>query len=107
VDLELHHTHSVTLLLESWAQRRGYDISTDSGICEVRDEFIAEHHSELYDQVYTLCARHHQQLHGVYGKSPAAATAPKQVRWLELQRDKAAGLVTQPVDSPFQKLLRR
>ncbi len=106
-DLELHHTHSITLLLESWAQRLGYDISTDSGICAVRDEFINSHHSELYDQVYTLCARHHQQLHGVYGKSPAAATAAKQARWLELQRDRAAGVTTQPVDSPFQKLLRR
>jgi hypothetical protein len=107
LDLELHHTHSITLLLESWAQARGYDISTDAGICAVRDEFIQEHHSELYDQVYTLCAQHHARLHSVYGKSPAASTAPKQIRWLELQRDRAAGVVTKPLDSPFQKLLRR
>jgi hypothetical protein len=91
VDLELHHLHSVTLLLEQWAQRKQYDISTDEGILAVRDEFIAEHHSELYDQVYTLCNRHHVALHGVYGKTPRPGSEPKQARWIELQREKFLG----------------
>lgn len=88
VDLELHHLKSITLLLENWAAKLGYDISTDEGIVEVRDEFIAQHHAELYDEVYTLCNRHHVQLHGVYGKSPQLHTSPKQQRWIELQREK-------------------
>ncbi len=87
-DLELHHLHSITALLETWAERRGYDISTDEGILAVRDEFIAEHHSELYDQVYTLCNPHHVALHGVYGKAPKPGSEPKQARWIELQREK-------------------
>lgn len=87
-DLELHHTHSITILLESWAHRKGYDISTDDGILAVRDEFIAEHRKELYDDVYTLCNKHHVALHSVYGKKPATHTAPKQVIWIERQKAK-------------------
>jgi len=87
-DLELHHLHSITVLLETWAQRCGYDISTDEGILAVRDEFIAEHHSELYEQVYTLCNRHHVALHGVYGKTPKPGSEPKQQHWIERQREK-------------------
>lgn len=90
-DLELHHLHSVTLLLENWARRKGYDISTDEGILAVRDEFISEHHTELYEQVYTLCNPHHIALHGVYGKTPQPGSEPKQARWIEIQRDKVAG----------------
>jgi len=88
LDLELHHTHSVTHLVNTWAAQRGYDISTDEGILAVRDEFIEEHRSELYDQVYTLCNPHHVKLHGVYGKAPQPGSEPKQVRWINIQRDK-------------------
>jgi len=89
-DLELHHLHSITLLLERWAQQCGYDISTDEGILAVRDEFISSHHAELYDQVYTLCNPHHVALHGVYGKAPQPGSEPKQARWIEIQREKVA-----------------
>jgi len=87
-DLELHHLHSVTLLLEKWAHKKGYDISTDDGILAVRDEFISEHHAELYDQVYTLCNRHHVALHAVYGKAPAPGSEAKQARWIAIQQEK-------------------
>jgi hypothetical protein len=87
-DLELHHLHSITILLQSWAQQKGYDISTDEGILAVRDEFISEHHQELYDQVYTLCNRHHVALHGVYGKAPQPGSEAKQARWIGIQREK-------------------
>lgn len=90
-DLELHHLHSVTRLLDKWAEARGYDISTDEGIVAVRDEFISEHHAELYDQVYTLCNRHHVALHSVYGKAPRPGSEPKQAHWIEMQRAKYSG----------------
>ena len=77
-DLELHHLHSITILLETWAARKGYDISTDEGILAVRDEFIAEHYIELYDKVYTLCNPHHVALHSIYGKAPAVGSETKQ-----------------------------
>jgi len=88
VDLELHHLHSITTLLEKWATLNGFDIDTDSGILAVRDQFIEEHHSELYEQVYTLCNPHHVALHGIYGKAPPVGSEPKQKRWIEIQREK-------------------
>lgn len=87
-DLELHHTHSITLLLNRWASEKGYDISTDAGILAVRDEFIEEHKREIYDAVYTLCNGHHVKLHQVYGKAPLLSSAPKQEHWIEAQRAK-------------------
>ena len=90
-DLELHHFHSITILLESWATRKHYDISTDAGILEVRDEFIAEHQTELYDLVRTLCNKHHVALHRIFGKAPPAGSAERQARWVDIQRDKASG----------------
>ena len=90
-DLELHHLHSVTILLDKWSEAKGYDISTDAGILAVRDEFIDEHRVELYDQVYTLCNRHHVALHSVYGKAPRPGSEPKQAHWIETQRAKHTG----------------
>ena len=89
-DLELHHTHSLTLLLNDWADKKSYDISTDEGILAVRDEFIETYHTEIYDQVYTLCNAHHVKLHSVYGKAPTALSASKQGKWLEIQKAKFA-----------------
>jgi hypothetical protein len=93
-DLELHHFNSVTLLLERWAAKNGYDISTDDGILAVRDKFIAEHRSELYEQVRTLCNKHHVALHRVFGKAPPLNSAPKQERWVGIQIGKASGIQT-------------
>ena len=90
-DLELHHVYSITRLLEQWAHRMGYDVSTDQGILAVRDEFIAEHHREIYELVYTLCNKHHVQLHGVYGKKPQFGTETKQSAWIERQKAKYLG----------------
>lgn len=100
-DLELHHTHSITLLLNNWAQEMRYDISTDSGILAVRDEFIEVYHKEIYEDVYTLCNPHHVALHGVYGKAPALTTAAKQGTWIEKQKAKHSGepQVLKPAES--------
>ena len=87
-DLELHHLHSITLLLDEWSQKMNYDISTDEGILSVRDEFIETYFEEIYDMVYTLCNHHHVKLHGVYGKKPPKHSVDKQKRWIELQKAK-------------------
>ncbi len=101
-ELELHHTHSITLLLNAWAERMHYDISTDDGILAVRDDFIAEHHKEIYEDVFTLCNKHHVKLHGVYGKAPIPSSAPKQAVWIEKQKAKfEAGDVPLEKNSTF------
>lgn len=87
-ELELHHTHSITLLLNNWAARLKLDISTDEGILAVRDEFIEEYKTEIYDDVFTLCNKHHVALHSIYGKAPSLASAKKQVHWIEVQKTK-------------------
>lgn len=98
-DLELHHLHSITYLLEKWASDQEYDISTDDGILAVRDEFISTHKHEIYELVYTLCNKHHVSLHSVYGKSPPPGSEPKQERWIEIQKAKCAG---EPQKSPYK-----
>ena len=90
-DLELHHFHSITILLENWARVKQYDISTDDGILGVRDEFIAEHRTELYELVRTLCNKHHVNLHKIFGKAPAPTSVERQARWVDIQRDKHQG----------------
>lgn len=89
-DLELHHTHSITLLLERWVEETGHDVSTDEAVLAVREEFIEKHHREIYEAVYTLCNPHHVKLHSVYGKAPPLSTAAKQGEWIEKQREKLA-----------------
>lgn len=102
--LELHHLHSVTLLLETWCARKGYPLETDEQVIAIRDEFIAAHADELYNQVYTLCNEHHVKLHNIYGKIPNLGSAPKQHRWLQIQRDKHNGIVSASA-SPFAAFL--
>jgi hypothetical protein len=87
-NLELHHLHSLTRLLNAWAEKNSHDLSTDESVLEIRDEFIAEHMVEIYDMVYTLCNKHHVALHGVYGKAPLPSSPPKQERWIQLQKAK-------------------
>ena len=93
-DLELHHFHSITILLDVWAKVKKYDISTDEGILAVRDEFIAEHRTELYDLVRTLCNKHHVNLHKIFGKAPDPKSVQRQERWVDIQRDKFNGITS-------------
>ena len=94
-DLELHHTNSLTLLLEKWAKEKGYSLDHDDEVVAIRDEFIDAHRTEIYDQVFTLCNKHHVALHRVFGKAPPLHTSDKQCRWIEKQKAKALGLVTE------------
>lgn len=99
-DLELHHTNSITLLLDKWVKETGNDISTDEAVLKIRDEFIEAHHTEIYVEVFTLCNNHHVKLHSVYGKAPPLSTAAKQVRWIEKQKAKAEGLdILEPAEN--------
>lgn len=90
-DLELHHTHSLTLLLERWIEETGRDFSSDESTIENRDEFIEAHYKEIYEAVYTLCNHHHVKLHSVYGKAPPLSTARLQGEWIEKQKLKGTG----------------
>ena len=87
-NLDFHHFHSLTPLFNKWLKANSIKIHTDEDVVAVRDQFIAEHMSELYDETVTLCHTHHLKLHSIYGKDPPLITAAKQKNWVELQREK-------------------
>ena len=56
---------------------------------EVRLSFIDEHQEELSNEnLFTLCERHHDQLHNIYGQRYSNRIVPKVLRWVEIQRNK-------------------
>jgi len=75
-------------LLESWLKEKKLQVTEEQDILNIRQQFIAEHQKELYDEAVTLCHEHHLRLHSIYGKRPKLITASKQHRWVEIQRDK-------------------
>lgn len=90
-NLDFHHFYSMTPLLDQWLKEKQKirpEHYTDEYIVVWRDEFIEEKHKEIYEDTVTLCHHHHLQLHSIYGKDPGLGTAKKQMRWVELQREK-------------------
>jgi len=88
-ELQLHHFSSLSLLWENWKRKNKITISSVDEIMEIREVFIEEHRTEIYDEVVTLCKHHHMdRLHKIYGKSPLLYTAKKQKKWCEIRREK-------------------
>ena len=83
--LDFHHFYNLTPLLNQWLTKN--KLNPDY-IQALRDDFIEEHSAELYEHTVTLCHHHHLALHKIYGKDPALGTAKKQMRWVEIQREK-------------------
>ena len=86
--LDFHHFNGLTELLESWLKKKKIEVTEEKDILSLREQFIAEHRAELYDEAVTLCHEHHLRLHSIYGKRPKLITAKKQLRWVRIQRDK-------------------
>ena len=87
-NLDFHHFNGLTELLESWLKKKKLQVTEEQDILNIRQQFIAEHKKELYDEAVTLCHEHHLRLHSIYGKRPKLITASKQHRWVKIQRDK-------------------
>jgi len=90
-ELDFHHFYGMTELLEKWLKENGITVETADDIMEVRDRFIEEEHTNVYDETVTLCHKHHLKLHSIYGKRPKLTTGPKQKRWVEKRRVKEYG----------------
>lgn len=91
IKLDFHHFYSLSELLTKWLKEKTVlrpEHYTDEYITIWRDEFIDDNWSELYKDTVTLCHTHHLKLHSIYGRNPALHTAPKQMRWVEIQREK-------------------
>lgn len=88
-NLQFHHFYSLTALWNKFKKKCKITIETVQDILDYREQFKAAHHTEIYDETVTLCKYHHmERLHKIYGKSPSLATAKKQRRWVEIQREK-------------------
>ena len=85
VQLDFHHYYSLSPLLQKWVKEKDYFMED---IKDFRDEFINEHIEELYEETVTICHAHHLKLHSIYGRNPTLHSAPKQKRWVEIQRGK-------------------
>ena len=83
--LDFNNYYSLTPMLNQWLTKNKHN---HEYIQSLRDDFIEEHSAELYDDTATLCHTHHLKLHSIYGKDPALVTAKKQMRWVEIQREK-------------------
>ena len=84
-ELDFHHHYTLSLLIHRWVK---LNRRKPEDVLEWREQFIEEHYKELYEYVTTLCHSHHLRLHEVYGKNPNLGTAKKQMRWVQIQRDK-------------------
>lgn len=96
VRLDFHHFYTLTPLLNKWLKEKEAlrpEHYTDEYIVIWRDEFIDENWAELYEETVTLCHDHHLKLHSIYGKNPPLHSAPKQKKWVEIQREKNNGSV--------------
>jgi hypothetical protein len=89
-ELDFHHYNSLSPLLHRWVKANKLN---PEDVMDWRDRFIEEHMVELYDEAVTICHSHHLRLHEVYGRNPNLGTAKKQARWVQIQRDKANGVV--------------
>jgi hypothetical protein len=87
-DLDLHHFNSISQLFIIWSKANNIEITELKDILNCRDDFIAQHHSELYIQVKTLCKKHHKQLHSIFGQHPKLTTVSKQEAWCDKLRIK-------------------
>lgn len=90
-ELDFHHFYTLAPLLQKWLKQKQKERPqhyTDEYIVIWRDEFIEDCWKELYEDTVTICHTHHLQLHSLYGRNPDLSTAKKQMRWVEIQRDK-------------------
>lgn len=86
--LDFHHLYTVDIMFDNWLDANKIIINNAEDIIAVRDDFIESHLYEMYDYARTLCRGCHKRLHAVYGQRPTLSTAPKQERWLDIQRAK-------------------
>ena len=85
VTLDFHHYYTLAPLVHKWVRENDLN---PMYVLAFREDFIEDHHDELYVHAVTLCHTHHRQLHKVYGRDPGLGTANKQKRWVEIQREK-------------------
>lgn len=90
--LELHHLLSVSELFNNWCVKNKIkNIDNVDTINELRVVFAKDCADELdHINLFTLCSKHHKQLHSIYGQTYSNHLAPKIKKWLDHQKAKNA-----------------
>lgn len=88
--LELHHLYCLSDLFAEWCKKNSIStVTTETEILALREQFASDCSEELDNSnLYTLCNKHHRQLHTIYGKSYPIFKVPKVLNWLSIQREK-------------------
>jgi hypothetical protein len=88
--LELHHLYSVSQLFEKWCTvNKIRDIQDVDVIKQLRVTFAEDCKEDLgNDNLFTLCDKHHKQLHNLYGQKYSNHLVSKIRNWLETQKAK-------------------
>lgn len=87
-ELELHHYHTVSLLVKSFAKEFQLDFNDQEIVLSNRTAFYEKYWEQLVVDTVTLCAEHHKLLHKVYTKEPPLYTSNKQKMWVQKQKEK-------------------
>ncbi len=106
--LELHHYHTVSLLVKKFAKELQLDFNDEETVLSNRTAFYDKYWHELVEDTVTLCTIHHQKLHKVYTKEPPLFSAEKQKVWVEKQKEKLSNpstAVTTRSSSGFGRFL--
>lgn len=103
-DLELHHYHSVKLVVDQFITANNLpQPETEDECVSIREEIYKERWYELVDDTVTLCQGHHKELHRIYGVAPLLNTADAQRNWVQKQHDKQSGSHTQTSQGRFSR----
>lgn len=92
--LELHHLFSVSELFKRWRETNKInEITSVDEIKDLREKFAKDCKDQLsHVNLFTLCSKHHKQLHSIYGQTYSNHLAPKIKNWLDIQKAKNGGI---------------
>jgi len=93
-NLELHHLFSVSELFRKWCDKNNIkSVDNLDQMNEYRIKFSEDCVTELsHENLFTLCGKHHKQLHNLYGQTYSNGLTQKIHRWLDIQRLKNGGI---------------
>lgn len=88
--LELHHLYSLSELFNQWCTvQKIYEVASEEQMFELRVRFAADESDRLSNEhLYTLCSKHHKQLHNLYGQRYPNYLVPKVKNWIYIQKGK-------------------
>lgn len=105
-DLELHHYHTVSLLVKKYAKELQLDFNDEEVVLSNRDGLYQKYMHELTVDTVTLCHDHHVELHSLYTQEPSLGTVSKQRRWVANKADQFKNPDKHPIKEKTSRFAR-